>query len=46
MAKISKVEATVAKIRKVDDQRKHAETKKKPKKMPTASFMRQPGKGA
>ncbi len=25
MARISKVEATVAKIRKVDDQRKHAE---------------------
>jgi hypothetical protein len=46
MAKVSKVEATVAKIRRVDDQRKHAETKAKPKKMPTASFLRQPGKGA
>ena len=46
MARISAVEATVAKIRKVDDQRKHAETRKKPKKMPTASFLRQPGKGA
>ena len=46
MAKVSKVEATVAKIRRVDDQRKHAETKAKPRKMPSASFLRQPGKGA
>ena len=46
MAKVSKVESIVAKIRRVDDQRKHAETKAKPRKMPSASFLRQPGKGA
>ena len=44
--KISAVEATAAKIRKLDDQRKHAEARKQPKKTPTASFLRQPGKGA
>jgi len=42
MAKISAVEATATKIRKVDEQRKVAATKKK---MPDASFLRQPGKG-
>jgi len=44
MAKISAVEATATKIRKVDEQRKAAATVKK-KKMADASFLRQPGKG-
>jgi len=43
MAKISAVEATATKIRKVAEQRKAAVTKKK--KMADASFLRQPGKG-
>ncbi|WP_288992132.1 hypothetical protein, partial [uncultured Marinobacter sp.] len=47
MAKITRVESMVAKIRRVDNQRKHAEIKaKSPKKTPSASFLRQPGKGA
>ena len=44
MAKVSAVEATATKVRKVDEQRKTAAIKKK-KKMTDASFLRQPGKG-
>jgi len=44
MAKMSTVEATATKIRRVDEQRKAAATKKK--KMADTSFLRQPGKGA
>ncbi len=43
IAKISAVEATATKVRKVDEQRKTAAIKKK--KMTDASFLRQPGKG-
>jgi len=43
MAKISAVEATATQIRKVDEQRRAAVTKKK--KTADASFLRQPGKG-
>jgi hypothetical protein len=42
VAKISAVEATVTKVRKVDVQKKTAASKKK---MAKASFLRQPGKG-
>ena len=45
-AEISAIEATAPKIRRLDDQRGHAEARKRPKKMPTASFLRHPGKGA
>ena len=43
MAKISAVEATAAKIRKVDEQRKVVVSKRR--KLANASFLRQPGKG-
>ena len=43
MAKISAVEATVTKIRRVDERKKAAATKRK--KMADVSFLRQPGKG-
>ena len=43
MARISAVEATTTKIRRVDEQKKAATSKKK--KMASASFLRQPGKG-
>ena len=45
MAKISAVEASPTKVRKVDEQRKTATIKKKKKRMSEASFLRQPGKG-
>jgi len=44
MAKMSAVEATATKIRRVDEQRKAAAIKKK--KMADTSFLRQPGRGA
>ena len=43
VAKISAVEATATKIRKVDEQKKTSAVKKR--KMASASFLRQPGKG-
>ncbi len=45
MAKVSAVEATATKIRKVDEQRKTRHQAIKKKKMIDASFLRQPGKG-
>ena len=46
MARISRVESLSAMIQKVDHQRKNSGTKKKLRSMPSASFLRQPGKGA
>ena len=43
MARISAVEATATKIRKVDEQKKTSAVKKR--KMASAAFLRQPGKG-
>jgi hypothetical protein len=43
MAKISAVEATATKIRRVDERKKEAVVKKR--KMASAAFLRQPGKG-
>ena len=43
MARISAVEAAATKIRKVDEQKKTSAAKKR--KMASASFLRQPGKG-
>ena len=45
MAKVSAVEATATKIRKVDDQRRTRHQATKQKKLIDAPFLRQPGKG-
>ncbi len=45
MAKVSAVEATATKIRKVDEQKKTRQQATKKKRLIDASFLRQPGKG-